>query len=59
MKAERKLVWSKSRAFISLRIYDLLRIGVEIGKPYTYTMTPDGSKIIIEFKKKRRGFLGS
>jgi hypothetical protein len=55
MKDWKILVWSKSRAFIALRISDLKFAGIKIGKPYKYSIViPKPEQMIINFKRVKK-----
>jgi len=55
MKTWKKLVWSKSRAFIALRISDLNFAKIQIGKSYEYSIViPKDGQMIINFRKCKK-----
>jgi len=54
MKNWRKLVWSRSRAFVALRLTDLNFAGIKIGKPYEYSVIiPKQEQLIINFRRRK------
>jgi hypothetical protein len=55
IKTWRKLVWSKSRAFIQIRLSDCNFAGLKIGKPYLYgVLIPKQGQMIINFKRAKK-----
>jgi hypothetical protein len=54
VKTWRKLVWSRSRAFIALRLTDLNFSGLEVGKKYLYTVIPGKMKIVVKFRRRKK-----
>jgi hypothetical protein len=47
MKTWKKLVWSKSRVFVSLRVSDIIFAGLEQNADYEYRVIPEKKKFTI------------
>jgi hypothetical protein len=55
VKEFRKVIWSKSKAFIQIRISELNFIGIKQKQKYLFSINPDkeSKTLTINFKKYR------
>ena len=55
MKEFRRLTWSKSKAFVQIRISELIQLGIKQKQKYKYSIKPiEADKtLIVQLKKDR------